>query len=101
MSGPLPWTVGPDFPIMIKLGLKDYHPDGKSLSDGIDTAKALETDGIDAIEVSEGFEKESAHHIRKDAIAPYYLEECRKARQVMNVSCYPRENALSVFCRKF
>ena len=78
-------SVGPDFPVMIKLGLKDYHPDGKPLSEGIDTAKALEADGIDAIEVSEGFEKEHAHHIRIDATAPYYLEECRAARQVLSI----------------
>jgi 2,4-dienoyl-CoA reductase-like NADH-dependent reductase (Old Yellow Enzyme family) len=78
-------SVGTDFPILIKLGLKDYHPEGKSLAEGIDAARALEADGVDAIEISEGFEEELAHHIRCDATSPYYLEECRQARQALSV----------------
>jgi len=72
--------AGPDFPILIKLGLKDYHPLGKTLSEGIAAARILETSGVDAIEVSEGIEETWGHHIRKDALHPYYLEECRHAR---------------------
>ena len=53
--------TGPDYPIIIKLGIVDYHPDGKSLSEGINMAKSLEADGIDAIELSEGFEEEGGH----------------------------------------
>jgi 2,4-dienoyl-CoA reductase-like NADH-dependent reductase (Old Yellow Enzyme family) len=78
-------AVGSDYPILIKLGVVDYHAEGKSLSEGIDTARALEADGIDAIEVSEGFELEPAHHIRRDATSPYYLEEGRRARQALSL----------------
>ena len=77
--------AGPDFPVFIKLGLKDYHPEGKSLSEGLHTAKILEEIGMDAIEVSEGIESEPAHHIRKDAIRPYYLDECREARNALSL----------------
>jgi 2,4-dienoyl-CoA reductase-like NADH-dependent reductase (Old Yellow Enzyme family) len=77
--------AGPDFPVFIKLGLKDYHPKGKSLSEGLHTAKILQDVGMDAIEVSEGIEHEPAHHIRKDAIHPYYLDECREARQALSL----------------
>jgi len=77
--------AGPDYPIFIKLGLKDYHPEGKSLAEGIETAKSLEADRIDAIEISEGVETERAHHIRLDATSPYYLEECRRAREVLSL----------------
>jgi 2,4-dienoyl-CoA reductase-like NADH-dependent reductase (Old Yellow Enzyme family) len=72
--------AGPDFPLLIKIGLKDYHPQGKSLSEGIAVARILEDDGVDAIEVSEGIEERWGRHIRKDALHPYYLEECRCAR---------------------
>ena len=76
---------GPDYPILIKLGLIDYHPDGKSLSEGIDTARSLEAEGIDAIEVSEGLEEEQVHHIRLNATSPYYVKECRQARQTLSL----------------
>jgi 2,4-dienoyl-CoA reductase-like NADH-dependent reductase (Old Yellow Enzyme family) len=72
--------AGPDYPLFIKLGLKDYHPQGKSLSEGINTGKMLEVAGMDAIEVSEGIEEQPFHHIRQDARTPYYLEDCRQAR---------------------
>ena len=72
--------AGPDYPILVKIGLLDTHPDGKPLSEGLETAKSLEADGVDCIEVSEGYEAEGAHHIRLDAMSPYYLEECREAR---------------------
>ena len=73
--------AGPGFPILIKLGLKDYHPDGKALAEGIAVARILEDSGVDAIEASEGIEEKWGHHIRKDAIHPYYLDECRHARR--------------------
>lgn len=75
--------AGPDFPLLLKLGLKDYHPEGKTVSEGIVAARLLESDGVDSIEVSEGIEEAWGHHIRKDALHPYYLEECRQARLVL------------------
>lgn len=77
--------AGPDYPIMIKLGIKDYHPDGKSASDGLVQARLLETDGVDCIEVSEGLEADQSHHIRLDALRPYYLEECAEARKALSL----------------
>ena len=75
--------AGPDYPIFIKLGLKDYHPQGKSLAEGLETAILFEKIGMDAIEISEGLEAERSHHIRKDALSPYYLEECHEARRLL------------------
>jgi 2,4-dienoyl-CoA reductase-like NADH-dependent reductase (Old Yellow Enzyme family) len=75
--------TGADFPILIKLGLKDYHPKGKTLAEGIDSARACIEAGIDAIEISEGIEEVPFHHIRPDAKNPYYLEECREARRTI------------------
>jgi 2,4-dienoyl-CoA reductase-like NADH-dependent reductase (Old Yellow Enzyme family) len=77
--------TGPDYPILIKLGLKDYHPQGKTIDEGITSAKKFIKAGLDAVEVSEGVEEEAFHHIRKDAMRPYYLEECRKAKQKLNI----------------
>lgn len=77
-------ATSPDFPILIKLGLKDYHPEGKSLEEGINSARRFIQAGIDAIEISEGIEETPFNHIRPGAIRPYYLEECREARKVID-----------------
>ncbi|MBN1188151.1 MAG: NADH:flavin oxidoreductase [Dehalococcoidales bacterium] len=75
--------AGPDYPVFIKLGLKDYHSQGKSLDEGLKTAAIFEEIGMDAIEISEGVEEERSHHIRLGALFPYYLDECRQARRVL------------------
>jgi 2,4-dienoyl-CoA reductase-like NADH-dependent reductase (Old Yellow Enzyme family) len=77
--------AGTEYPIMIKLGFRDYHADGKPLSEGIETALKLESRGMDAIELSEGIEKKWGHHIRVNALEPYYKEECQKARQALSL----------------
>jgi 2,4-dienoyl-CoA reductase-like NADH-dependent reductase (Old Yellow Enzyme family) len=76
--------AGPDYPILIKLGLKEYHPRGKTLAEGINSARVFIQAGLDAIEVSEGVEESPFHHIRQDAVNPYYLEECRQARKAID-----------------
>lgn len=75
--------AGPDYPLLLKLGLKDYHPQGKTVDEGIAVARLLEEDGVDCIEISEGIEEKWGHHIRKDAVHPYYLDECRQARLIL------------------
>jgi 2,4-dienoyl-CoA reductase-like NADH-dependent reductase (Old Yellow Enzyme family) len=80
--------LGPEFPIMVKLGIRDYHPEGKPSSEGVETARMLEADGVDAVEVSEGLEADFFHHIRKDALAPYYLDECRQVRRAIAIPVF-------------
>lgn len=77
--------AGPDYPILVKLGIKDYALGGKSVSDGVTQAKLLEMDGVDAIEVSEGIEGDQSNHIRLDAVKPYYMPECREARKALSI----------------
>lgn len=78
-------TTGPDFPVLVKLGLEDTHPEGKPLAEGIATARNLAAEGVDALEVSEGFESEPGHHIRLDAQHPCYLEQCRQVRKEIDI----------------
>jgi len=47
-------VVGPDFPILIKFGVKDDDENGLPIEDGAETARQMQTQGIDAIEVSGG-----------------------------------------------
>jgi 2,4-dienoyl-CoA reductase-like NADH-dependent reductase (Old Yellow Enzyme family) len=77
-------VTGPDFPILIKMGIKEYHPEGKSVEEGINSANMFIDAGMDAIEVSEGVEEVPFNHIRPDATSPYYVDECRKAREAIS-----------------
>jgi len=76
---------GPDFPLLIKLGLRDYHPQGKTLAEGIDLVRAAMRAGLDALEISEGLEGQPFHHIREAATRPYYLAETRALREAVNL----------------
>jgi len=76
-------VTGADYPVLIKLGIKEYHPDGKSADEGIDSANMFIAAGMDAIEVSEGVEEIPFNHIRPDKISPYYVDECRKAKEAI------------------
>ncbi|MFC2038755.1 NADH:flavin oxidoreductase [Chloroflexota bacterium] len=78
-------AAGDDYPTMVKLGIKDYHPEGKTITEGIEQARLIVESGADAIEVSEGLEQDFFHHIRTDATSPYYLEECRQVKQELSV----------------
>jgi len=73
--------AGPDYPVFIKLGLKDYHPKGQSAAEAVEIAMILEAAGADAFELSEGVEIERFNHVRQNAVQPYYLEECMEARR--------------------
>jgi 2,4-dienoyl-CoA reductase-like NADH-dependent reductase (Old Yellow Enzyme family) len=47
-------AIGKDFPIFIKLGVRDEAEGGLTMEEGLETARALAANGIDAIEVSCG-----------------------------------------------
>jgi len=47
-------TVGPDFPIFIKINSEDFLPDGLTADDMIKASEILEKAGIDGIEMSGG-----------------------------------------------
>lgn len=47
-------AVGRDFPLLIKYGVRDEKEEGLSLAEGIETARCLAQEGVDAIEISLG-----------------------------------------------
>ncbi len=47
-------AVGTDFPLMIKFGVQDDREGGLSLGEGLETARQMADNGINAIEVSAG-----------------------------------------------
>jgi 2,4-dienoyl-CoA reductase-like NADH-dependent reductase (Old Yellow Enzyme family) len=48
-------AVGPDFPILIRLGASDYVEGGTTVEDAVTAARTLEAAGVDVIDVSGGF----------------------------------------------
>ncbi len=77
-------VAGPDYPILIKLGIKEYHPEGKSADEGISSANMFIDAGMDAIEVSEGVEEIPFNHIRAGEMSPYYVDECKKTKDAIS-----------------
>ncbi|BEQ14623.1 NADH oxidase [Desulfoferula mesophila] len=51
--------VGPEFPVMFKLGVADGFPGGLSLEDGLRAAQLLALAGCDCLEISQGLRGES------------------------------------------
>jgi 2,4-dienoyl-CoA reductase-like NADH-dependent reductase (Old Yellow Enzyme family) len=57
--------VGPDYPLFIKLGVMDGVEGGLTLQDGVQVVAALESVGLDAVEISIGVGGEKGTSIRK------------------------------------
>ncbi|MFC1920453.1 NADH:flavin oxidoreductase [Chloroflexota bacterium] len=47
-------AVGADYPLLIKFGVRDEEEGGLSTAEGVETARQMEKEGINAIEVSSG-----------------------------------------------
>ena len=46
--------VGPDYPVLIKIGVEDGFPGGLSLEEGLRAARTLAREGYDSLEISSG-----------------------------------------------
>ena len=46
--------VGPDYPVLIKIGVEDGFPDGLTLDEGLQAARILAETGYDSLEISSG-----------------------------------------------
>jgi 2,4-dienoyl-CoA reductase-like NADH-dependent reductase (Old Yellow Enzyme family) len=57
--------VGSDYPVFIKLGVMDGVEGGLTLEEGVQVVAALESMGLDAVEISVGVGGEKATSIRK------------------------------------
>ena len=48
-------AVGESYPVFLRLGASDYQEGGTTLLDSVETAKILEAEGLDLLDVSGGF----------------------------------------------
>ena len=78
--------VGPGYPVFIKLGMMDGIEGGLTAEEGTQIVDALEEMGIEALEISGGFDgknvKASKKGIRKPSEEAYFLHLAEKARPV-------------------
>jgi 2,4-dienoyl-CoA reductase-like NADH-dependent reductase (Old Yellow Enzyme family) len=80
-------TVSSDFPIMIKLGCRDYLDEGVGLTieEGAQVAQALEKEGVSLIEISSGFQDDAYRKKRLGITSAekeaYFLDDARIVRE--------------------
>jgi len=78
--------VGPDYPLLTKLGLVDAVEGGLTLAEGLKVVAALESMGLDAVEISAGIGGRTASSIRagirSEADEGYFRPWAKEARQV-------------------
>ena len=77
-------SVGNDYPVAIKLGIKDDTEEGLSLEEGAEVASRLATAGIDAIEISGGIPTKAAAASRSNILSreqeAYFLPYAKALR---------------------
>ena len=82
-------AVGEEFPVFVKLNGTDFIEGGLTPEESAEIAKALEDEGIDAIEVSAGFAETADLIVRKDITEPdqeaYLLPLARNIRDAASV----------------
>ncbi len=77
--------VGPDYPLLIKLGMADVVDGGLTLEEGAQVVAALEGMGLDGVEISAGIggrRRSSTRVVRSEADEAYFRPWARKARPV-------------------
>lgn len=82
-------AVGDDVPVFVKLNGEDFIEGGLTPEGSAEIAKALEAEGIDAIEVSAGFAETADLIVRKDILESdqeaYLLPLARNIRDAVSV----------------
>lgn len=78
-------TIGRDFPLLIKLGIQEETPDGLSLSEGVATAREMEKEGLDAIEISTGGRGSVPRISEPELETVYFRDRAAAAKRAVNI----------------
>lgn len=78
-------AVGPDYPVMIKMGLRDRADGGLTLDEGLAALKALTDAGLDAVEISTGFGGRSAAERPEAPEHVYFRDDAVAARRAVDI----------------
>jgi 2,4-dienoyl-CoA reductase-like NADH-dependent reductase (Old Yellow Enzyme family) len=83
--------VGQDYPVLMKLGVKDGFSGGLDFAEGSAAAEILASDGLDALEISQGLRGQvySQTEYRTGITRPdregYFRNWCRELKQRINI----------------
>ena len=83
--------VGPDYPVLIKIGVADGFPEGLVFEEGFEAARQLAAWGFDSLEISQGLrgrryaETEFRTGIRRPEEEAYFRDWCRRVKQAVDV----------------
>ena len=78
-------AVGTDFPLMIKFGILDDKEGGLSLDEGVETARQMVEEGIDAIEVSAGVGSATRATKENESERHYFTERTAAVKRAVTV----------------
>ena len=78
-------AIGADFPLMVKLGVQDDTEGGLSLAEGVETARQMAENGIEAIEVSGGVGQFIRTTKEGDPERAYFRERAAAVKQAVKV----------------
>lgn len=75
-------SVGPGFPVLVRLGGADYMPGGATEADGVEAARALQAAGADMLDISGGF----CRYVNPPTLEPGYFSALSTAvRQAVSI----------------
>jgi 2,4-dienoyl-CoA reductase-like NADH-dependent reductase (Old Yellow Enzyme family) len=83
--------VGPDFPVLIKIGVEDTFPEGMQLKEGVEAAITMAGWGFDALEISCGVrglgyeQSEFRQNVDRPDQEAYYRTWCREIKKRVKV----------------
>ena len=78
-------AVGADFPLMTKLGVQDDLDGGLSFDEGLETAKQMVQEGIDAIEISRGIGAMPSIARQSNPEQAYFRERTAAVKRALTV----------------
>jgi len=78
-------AVGDDYPLMIKFGVQDDREGGLSLEEGVETARQMVAEGIDAIEISAGVGQSAQVTREGEPERAYFRERAAVVKQAVTV----------------
>lgn len=79
-------SVGENYPVWMKMGLRDHADDGLQLGEGLAALRALRAEGLSAVEISVGLGARSARvHRSEDEECPYFREDSGAAKRAVDI----------------
>jgi 2,4-dienoyl-CoA reductase-like NADH-dependent reductase (Old Yellow Enzyme family) len=78
-------AIPPDFPLLIKFGVKDDREGGLPLDEGVETARQMAANGINAIEVSAGIGSSAQVTKEGEPERAYYRERAAAVKRAVTV----------------